>query len=470
MTPEAISNQYADTNLLSLLELEKPQILNTLFKRYGDQGKMWLRIKSFGFESPVMNDEYSHFEEDHYHDFIVVKTTISGGDSGYPGTAGTAGTFKLDSTKFDSNRKYYPKPYDEVMFSNEVVAWITGITDDTSDIFITVKPNKVTESLPNLTAGEEIIIHSASWTEGSGIPDPTVSGVTKFTNEAGIIKETIGSTGTGLTTESYLSIMNQAGEVQGYMLKEQAAIDYRMLTKLEGAFLFNKRISNAASRALNSTSGYIHKATEGLVPTMRTYGNTDGYTIGAFALTEFDAYARTLKANYVSTTIPIWTAMGLNLYQEVENALRTQNDYATDYTTKVMNDRLFRKDESLAVSVNFKYYTKSGYTFALDCIDGFSNPQTYGATGYDFKNMGWLIPLTKRKDPKTKNDIPSIGIRYRSMGSHNRRFKVGKFVGFGSNLANETIQEVTDRRREMMLAHEGAEFFGVNQFILIDPS
>jgi len=68
MGPEAIAAIYA-SDIISNFDLHKPEILNTLFNRFGDQGASYFQlIRSIGFEKPVANDTYGHFEDNHIHE------------------------------------------------------------------------------------------------------------------------------------------------------------------------------------------------------------------------------------------------------------------------------------------------------------------------------------------------------------------------------------------------------------------
>lgn len=469
MTPNAVA-QITDSDLISTLDIALPQYaMNTLFLKHGSQGLAYLMTRSLGFEKEVKADTYGHFEKDDSYENFTVNGTV--GDPG----AGNSITIVLSPSSLDSNNKYFPRENDEVMYKNEVVGWITDITVTVdglgagiNQVALTIMPNDITDSIGTVTAGDTVIIISATFTEGSGMPDEVVSGTTKYTNEAQIIKENIGATGTALTTETYIKQLNEAGEYLGYYNPAYFDLDYRMMTKIDGMFWFSKRISTTAGRALNATTGYVHKATEGLVPAIRRLGNVNTYTVGAYAISKFNEYERVLAKEYVPSTTPVWTALGLYLYQEVEDKLVTYfANTNIEYTRKVVNDMLFNKNESLGASVNFKYLTKSGRTFLFHKLDGFSNPKTYGSTGYDMQKMGVICPLDKSKDPKTNESIPSIGVRYRAMGGYNRRMITSTLSGIGASYKRQPVTTI-DKTNTYQFAHMGTEFYGINRFILID--
>ncbi len=352
MTPEAIAG-ITDSDFVSTLELALPQCTtNEMFLRYGTQGIAYLLIRSLGFEKPIKGDSYFHFEKDHAHENFTVYGSV-----GAPG-AGNDMVLVLDTTSLDANNKYYPRLFDEVLFHNEVPGWIQditvtpdGISPGVSSVQLTIRPKDETDDIGAVTAGDDLIIYSATFPEGSGMPVDAISGTTKFTNESQLLKEAVGATGTSLVTETYIKQYNAAGEFQGYYKASQFDLDYRMLTKLDGMFWFSKRISTTGNRALDSVSGYDHKATEGLIPAVRRLGHTNTYTPGAYSVTKFDEYDRILTQEYVPESVPMWMPMGINLYQEMENTLVTYfADTNIDYTKKVVNDMLFKKNDALGAT------------------------------------------------------------------------------------------------------------------------
>ena len=474
MNPNAVSQIY-DSDLVSTLDLDLPQKqMNKIFLKHGNQGIAYLLIRSLGFESPVENDTYYHYEKEATHDTITQSTTV--GDVTQAG-AGLDITISLDASNLDSSNRYYPRVGDNVMTNNEIVGWIRDITVTAGGlgggvdlVELTCRPNDEADAWGTISSGEEIIIYSGTFSEGSGMPDEAASGTWQYVNDAKIIKENVGATGTQLVTATWIAQYNEAGEFQGYYSSAYFDLDYRTLTKIDGAFWFDKRISTTAGRAIDPATGYPVKGTEGFVPAIRRLGNINTYTPGSFTVDKFDEYDRTLEREWVDSSIPVWTPMGLYLYQEVENTLKDYfNDTNIVYAKQVTNDMLFKSDESLGASVNFKYLQKSGRTYLFHKLSGFSNQKTYGATGFDMQRMGFIVPLEKRKDPKSGNDIPTIGMRHRSMGKYNRKFIVAKIAGVGASGDSQPITTI-DKTNTYMFTHCGTEFYGMNRNILIDNS
>ena len=453
-----------DSTFISNLDLVKPQVWPSLFKRYGDQGSAYMMTRMLGFERPVMGDTYGHFEEDLFHQtFLQADAT----DVGVAAAAGDSITLTLATTR--NRTEAYVRVGDIILFPDESQGFVTAYNPDNGQT--TVKPNGLYK-LPAVSGGDELAIVSGVFPEGSGMPDPAASGVTYFDNDAQIIKESIGATGSQLVTETWIPIFNEAGAFQGYYRSGQDQIDYRMLLKIYGIFWTGKRIDNTAGRAVNSAlSKYPNKASEGLIPSIRSHGNTHDYETGLFEMSDFDDMDVYLEKEFVGTDVPLWMPMGLTLHQEVENLLV---DYLAntniDYARKSVNQKLFKGDETMGVSVGFTYLQKSGRTFLLHRMGGFSNLKTFGLAGYPYEKMGVVIPLDKGRDPRTKEDIGSIGTRYRAMGAYNRRAITAPLHGIGATPPGGIPVNTVDSTNTYQMAHIGNEFFGLNRMILIDPS
>jgi len=457
MGPEAIAQIYA-SDIVSGFDIHKPENLNQLFSRFGDQGASFFQlIRSMGFEKEVSLDEYGHWEENRIHEIIHVLDIVAQPAVGEPIT------FVLDTTDLDANNNFYPRLYDQILFPNEVPGAIMEIdVTDPAAPEITVEPNDALDRFPALTAGEELVIFTDAWAEGSGQPDAALRGVWRYDNVAQIIKETIGYTGSEMVNQTWFNVTTQGVNIPAYYMLGQVDIDYRMALKIDGALLWNKITTNTAN--VDPDSGRPLKTTEGVIPYTRRVGNEQSYTSGAFDVEEFDEMDNTLDREHAGNYI--LGLLGITLHQDIENSLK---DYFANtniqFAKAATNDVLFNKNEALSASVNFTYLTKSERTFLMKRMGVFNNPKLYGAEGYDAPKLGLWMPINKRKDPVSGNMVDSIGSRYRGLGKYNRRMEVWQVGGAGEGLK---VTEF-DVRNTYMRAHVGAHFRGGNQFVLMEP-
>ena len=460
MGPDAIAQIYA-SDIVSGFDIHKPQKMNVLFSRYGDQGASFFQLlRSMGFEEPVMGDTYGHYEENHYHVTIHNKTAAAAA------AAGATALLTLDPQDLDANWNFYVRKGDVIMFPNEVMARVNSIdntTDKTAPV-LSVQPVNQADSIPAITAGEEIAIITAAFPEGGGQPDAALSGTWEYDNDAQIIKETIGYTGTEMVNQDWFDVTSKGQSIPAYYFKGQIEIDYRMALKIDGALLWGRRGDGSITEVVDGRTVPV-KFTEGFIPYARRVGNEQTYTSGAFDVDEFDTMDATLTKNFAGNYI--LGLLGLKLHQDIENSLKTY--FANTnivFAKQAVNDVLFHRDEALSASVNFTYLTKSQRTFLFQRMGALNHPQLAGAPGYTANELGLFMPINKRKDPVSGNMVDSIGTRYRALGKYSRRMEVWSVAGAGPGLKVTQFDKANTYQR----CHVGAHFRGGNQFVLLEAS
>jgi hypothetical protein len=456
MGPEAIAQIYA-SDIISNFDLHKPEILNTLFSRFGDQGASYFQlIRSMGFEQSVALDTYGHFEDNHVHEVVHVLANVA------QPAVGANISFTLDPVDLDANNNFYVRKWDIMMCPNEVTGSVIDIdvTVPAAPI-ITLRLNEITDQFPALTAGQELIITSSAFSEGSGQPEGAVSGTWEYDNDAQIIKESMGVTGSEMVNQAWVTITSEGQALPAYYYKGQIDLDYRMALKIDGALLWGKRTTNPIPDPDNKNR--LIKTTEGLIPYIRRVGNEQTCVDGAFTVDEFDEMSNTLDREFAGNHI--LGLLGISLHQDIENALKTYfANTNIQFAKQATNEVLFHSNEALSASVNFTYLTKSERTFMFKRMGGFNNPKLAGADGYSARKMGVFLPLNKKKDPKSGKMIDSIGTRYRALGKYSRRMEVWQVGGAGEGLKVTDI----DDRNTYQRGHIGAHHRGGNQFLILE--
>ncbi len=456
MNPDAIAQIYA-SDIVSGFDIYKPEKLNVLFNRYGDQGASYFQIvRSMGFEKEVSLDTYGHYEENRIHEVCIVNANV------VQPAVGADITFVLSANSLDANNNFYVRKWDIILFPNEVTGSVTTIDTTTPTApAITCKLNDNTEQFPALSAGDELVIFTNAFSEGSGQPNGAIRGTWEYTNDAQIIKETIGVTGSEMTNQTWFDVTSAGTKIPAYYFLGQVDIDYRVALRIDGALLWGKRTVNPG--LIDPDTGRPIKTTEGLIPYIRRVGNEQTYTSGSFSVTEFDEMDRTLDREHAGNYI--LGMLGIQLHQDIENALVSYfADTNIQYARQTTNEVLFNSNESLGASVNFKYLVKSERTFLMKRMGVLSNPKLYGAVGYEGPKLGVFMPINKKKDPVSGNMVESIGVRYKGLGKYNRRMEVWQVGGAGEGLKVTDI----DSRNTYQRCHIGAHFRGGNQFVLME--
>jgi hypothetical protein len=453
MATPAISEAYTN-QIVSSFDLHKPEKLATIFKRYGDQGMSYfLFMKSLGFDMPVAQETYSHFEENRYHAFMTALAGVSA-----PG-AGNDITFVLDPVSLNANNQFYPRLNDAVLFPNEVSGYIVNINTATpSAPAITVRPNVVTDAIPAISAGDQIIIYSNQFAEGTENPKGALSGTEEFYNDTQIIKETWTATGTEMTNQSWVRLNNLPNAP--YYLTGQPQTEYRYALKVDGALTFGKRTNNP--NAIDTATGNPIRTTEGLVPAIRQRGNVIVSTPGTWSVANFDEIVRIYDREGASKTAI--AMMGLNKLQENQSVLKAYfNNTNIQMAIKGVEKGLFRGNAEMSANLEFQYLTTAGYTFMFSQMGTFTNPQLYGAEGYGMKNYAIFLPVGKLKDPKSGKLCDNIGYRYKKAAGYDRMLEVWNGdSGAGPNkVTSRDVQNLYWR------GHIGAHQMGVNQMVLV---
>lgn len=453
MTTSAISTPYTN-QVISSFDLHKPEKLPTIFKRYGDQGMSYFTfLKSLGFDMPVAQETYSHFEENRYHEFMVV-----GNNVGSPGQ-GNDLTFTLDPASLTSTNQFYPSKFMQVLFPNEVLGSIVDInTANPAAPQITIRPTKVTSTIPAVNQGDVLIITSSAFSEGSVNPKGALAGTEEFYNDVQIIKVTWTATGTEMTNQSWIRINGNADAP--YYLTGQAQTDYRFALQADGALLFGQRNTNP--NLIDPETGNVIRSTEGLVPSIRDRGTTIVSTPGTWSVANFDEMVRVFDREGAPTNV--LGMMGLNKLQENQSILKAYfNNTNIQMAIKQAEQGVFKGNASLAANLEFNYLTSGGYTFMFSKMGVFTNPKLYGADGYGMKNYALFIPVGKLKDPKSGKMTDNIGFRYKQAAGYNRMLEVWN----GDSGAGPVKVTSRDVQNMYWRGHIGAQHMGVNQMILV---
>lgn len=451
-----------DSQIVSGFDIHKPEYLDKLFERYGDQGQsFFMKLRLMGFEKTVAQDTYYHFEDGLKNPTFHARALVAA-----PGT-GNPMNITLAVADLDAANNFYPRLYDIVNFKGGQQGQIMSINVGTpSAPVLTIYPMKSTAALPGVAAGEEISIVSDAFSEGSGQPKGAVTEPWRYENDMQIIKETIGVTGTELTNQAWVTIGGNGTPVSYYNV-DMTSVEYRLQLKGSGALLTGER---SDGNRIDPTTNRPILTTEGLIPYIRRTGNIKNYTPGAFAVTDFDAMAKTLDREYAGNVIA--SMLGIDFHNEIENSLysylqNTNVVFAKDmFNAALPNASLSGNDNSKGVNINFSYLLKSERVFGLTRMAEFSNRQTLGITGSNYPKMGVFIPLGQKKNLSTGTLDDKIGVRVKALNGYNRKMEVWDVRGAGPGLKVSQFDEANTYYRMNI----GAHFMAGNQFILVEPS
>lgn len=466
--PESVVSTYGYPTT-SGWNIHKPDKMSRLFARHGHQGKpFFMKLFALGWEYPVAADSYSHFEDYWITDSFKVKS-----DVGDPG-AGESALVTLDSTSLNTNNKYYPRLWDLVLLPTQVIAQIIAIDDTTAPTapVLTLRPNKATNNIGALTAGDELAIISNAFSEGGDMPDGRFNSTIEYTNYTQLIKDAVKITGHELTRrewiDSWQPVENPKGANFQPLMWSKALldIDYRMALWASGALLVGEETTNTGMT--DAATGNSPTTTIGLIPEIKSKGTVYPKAMAAFTIADdFHAINKLILKSYGSTDV--FFGCGIDRRSSLNELLKTYiANTLVDYTKRVEQQFYPHAgtDVNMGVEMGFTYFKYNEVMYHLNTMEEFHHPKVMGISGYPYESMGLIIPMTKRRDPASGKMLSSIGYRYKELNNYSRRMEI---VNEGS--ANVPVPTSGfDYKKTSMRSHIGGQFVGMNSAILLTES
>ncbi len=451
----AVSAQMSNS-LVSLFNIHEPQKANFLFRKYGKQGVTAFQfLQSIGAVSPVALGTFSHFEEDWIHATFTPATVADSGTY----TGGVTITITAAGGDVDSLGNSYPRQGDIVMFNDGVKGFIkTKVETNTTTTTLEVVPlNTANDLLSSAVVGEQVIIISNSFAEGTDNPEGRVSKAYEYSFNTQIIKETVASTGTELTNGLWFKSIDGVGIAGWFDKAKSIDLDYRTALAIDGMILYGESANN---------SDVDGQTASGLIDGVTSQGGNATYTSGLFSVAYFDQMNRYLDKQQAPNEYV--GLLGYQAFQDVENTLSnvfTQNPIVFAGGGGKSFGQLMYGDNMQAignqnVEIGFRSITKTDRTFHLLKLPQLSNPKLYGATGFTEASRMIFCPLDRPIAPKG-GAMPRLGVRYKELGGYSRKME-SWFTGGAGNIpvktnTNDSVQ--LNNRCEL-----GSEQFGLNSF------
>lgn len=457
-----------NNQILTSFDILKPEIFHSLFRQYGKQFLSFYGfLLTMGFVNPSARTTYSHFLEDWIHPAFKSRGVVAAG------AAGASQSVVLSTDDVDSLGFYYPRLNDQVMYKNGVTGFVSNIAG--SPATLTIYPDKQTDSLPALAAGETLIIYGNRFGEGTDQPAGRVSKATQESFTMTRLKEEVDVTGDELCEQTWTDTSSD-GSMNGrtwFALKGKYDAQYRMQLQMGGKCLFDTPVTNTTLLATDSTN----TSTTGLEGWIRGGGNESTYTPGAFTISDFDYMTRIMDKYDAPMNFAFFA--GINLYQDVENAISnlfTQNPIIfANGKNQTWASALYGENaeagKQTAVEVGFSCIKKTNRLYHMMKLGELSNPNTFNAPGFTKAGEGFVCPLdqseVKTPEGGTKL-IPRIGMRYLQSpdAGYSRRMETWLTGGAGNIQKTNTI----DKQQVSFRSQYGTQFFGNKHFFLWNQS
>lgn len=453
------------SQILSNLNFNKPENNAVLFRPYGDQGASWLITQQLlGAETPVAQEEYYAWEEGRIHESFLVRANVAA-----PG-AGNDIVVVVSATSMDASNRFYVQVGDDVKFANQVSGYVRSIDKTTvpADPAITIAPHNVASDIGALTAGDEVIIYSNSWGEGSAQPESRVTKPTRRTGHLKIIKTTLSATGTEMTNDVWTKVIDGGGNFLGWYNKtRQVDLDFRHNLAISHALLVDELVDNTTRVVdASSTAGNaVAYGTEGLITAMAARAIQSSKASGAVVLDDF--YTWNLALTKQHNTSDVLALCGNKRMQNVIKILFAANYHTgVDWTEKTVASGIVGDDSSArarAMAIDVRTLDIDGRRWHFKNMNEFNNPETLGAENMPYRDMMAVVPIGNTIDAKSRSIIPYSGIRYKKLGSYNRRMEIWTYGAAGEGPKVGSL----DVHHDYMRSHMGAEHVCVNKYLLV---
>jgi hypothetical protein len=439
-----VGGNYLSQEVFSQFDLYKPNEWVEVFERHGIRPGFKTKLKALGFANGTYAPTVGHYEYPWNKDLVRINaiTTASAG-------AGATITLELTAASmFDpgvnvgatAQKASFVREGDILMGNDGRTRAIVTDKDTSVDPHrIDLTPLNAADDLVGLfVATEDYAIVTSAFGEGTGLPAGKVTRVMKYSNEFQIIKEAAGVTGSELSNRPYF---NPVPGVEGsYYLKVASDAMQSMEEKCDGALVFGGTMDNVV--VSNPTLGHdvAVKGTEGLIDFGLLNGYEDNYTVGSYALSDFDFVAGLYEQEKVNVRdICSWD--GFSLYQEKENVLLTSMN---SDLTGLLTQQMFRhavdlgdeyqptSDSDFALNIKFRAVSKGGYNFGWNLMYAFNEGIGLGSALYDYKNWSVMHPLGYIKDARTGDQKGAMGYEFKQIGNYSRELVIGEVAGVGA--------------------------------------
>jgi len=443
--------------IMSSYDILKPQQLPTLFARYGNQYlPSFMQIRAMGREAPIAGDTWGGWEENWYHGYVLTSGATNAGAS-----AGATVDITLDPSLVDSNGNFYPRKGNILSLPGTYMQVRIESISTASGVVLTIKPLVSTDTIPAIASGTTLSITSIGFGAGTAQPKGTTVGSTYRSFTTQIFKETIGAQGSQLVNEKWYQILDDGRSLVGYYSPGTMRGDYLLGLEIDGAFMWGDEANNITETAADGSTVSV-KTTKGLMRHAEEAGHNLTYTAGAFTPKDLDEVGLYYKSQGITAGFSFgW--MGAQFMNEIENGMHDYLQYTGVDYTNVLNNVLGggKNAEQLAAAFGFGVIKKGGITHILTPQSGWSNPRTFGATGYDMPSRGLFTPLSKIMEPGSNVVLDNIATRYRALGNYNRRFETWTVQGAGPGLKVTDV----DSTNTYFRSHLGLQVFKANQFV-----
>jgi len=263
---------YGTRNVLTAFDLapNRPDVAMELIRKFSHQFKhtAGLDFMLMGREIGISSESHHAYTEGRFWNTMTADAQVVQTGAGNP---------QVINVTLD-NGAFFPKVGHVILYPGNarVQALVTAVTAADPAV-VTVVPFGNT-NLPQIDAGDELVILTSAWGEGTAQPDPSAPTYDRLDYFLQIFKEKYAITGSQLTNKLEFSV-DEDGTTIGVYNTGLADTEARLLRMQEMAFLLGNGDANVhaalnAAGLTTATSNFV-QTTKGLVQWIAEQGGTD---------------------------------------------------------------------------------------------------------------------------------------------------------------------------------------------------
>lgn len=350
---------------------------------------------------------------------------------------------------------------------------------------LTVKPlDSAVDLVTALIAAESYGITHNLFAEASGLPASRSPRIMTYNNTFGLIKHACDISGHELTNAVYHeTIVGDASSARQSIIvtmKHEDIIRYER--SKSNLLLFGQQATGLNELVTETSMDTPINSTEGFVQFGLTSGLQDTYTVGSYALTDFDVIADHLYDERAITSSNLVTLDGPTITTETENMLNTFfvndlspfiNNLIDGYTEtfKGLHQTLDTADAT--AGFGYSVVKKNGLLFHMKRLSEFNDIKVVGNTNYAYRNYRMVAPMGLTNDIRTSKSRPMCGYEYKALNNYSREDVMGNIVGAGVGGDNSPFGPAvnpTDTYKRFQISHLAGHWATGNAIVMQIPA
>lgn len=432
------------SSFLSLLDVLRPSVDPTLYRRYGWDYYMTDLFMARGLMKSVDQKDYSHYEKDHPIEYATAASLVT------QNTPSATLTVTLGAADhYNSGTQSYPQAQRMYMTKNRVQVMIIAKDVSTPGAHtITLQP-RTGDTIGTIAAGEVLVPVTALFGTGDTLTGSAVARTFKYENQTMIRGDVLELEGEAMASATWF--VTQGGQ-NVYTL--EAENDFAKVFRMQGemAMLLLQKSSTSYT-----TLNKVIRTTEGLIPWIENQGGGIELLDQEIEMANLDRINRRIikRGGEMENE---WY-IGFEIRQQMRK-------FITDVMKNgAISYGAFNGNKEIGVALGYDSISVDGITHHLKNYAPFNNEKTLGAPGMPFGRYAIIMPYGSANDARTGEKAPYMRVRYRAVPGYSREFEYSMLAG----TREKQWQDFTDKIRIGYREEKGFEGFCANKFQIAKP-